>query len=127
MVSSLLRPRNLLFVLLQRCKPESKDRPLGGIPLVEVDSTSHRKCNTRFLVTARGEQIQYVKLVGIPKMVPGVKSIVFEAKTPEIAAEWLFRLKKSACMGSFLDGAAPPTPGDGTSDADRAGPPSSEE
>jgi hypothetical protein len=99
--------------------PESKDKPLGNIQLVEVDITADPRMANRFIVTTRADQIQYVKLSGIPQIVAGVKSITFEAKNAEAAAEWLFRLKKSACMGSFLDGsgaAGPPSDGDGASD-----------
>lgn len=86
--------------------PESKDKPLGNIQLVEVDMQRDAKVGSRFVVTARGEQIQYVKLTGIPQMVAGVKSICFEAEDEEKANEWLCRMKKSACMSSFMDGEA---------------------
>jgi hypothetical protein len=91
--------------------PESKDRPLGSIQLVEVDIAADARAPRRFVVTAHGDQIQYVKLSGVPRLVPGVRSILFEAKSEESAAEWLFRLKRAACMGSFLDGGGLPCGG----------------
>jgi Sec7-like guanine-nucleotide exchange factor len=85
-------------------KPESKDHPLGVIQLVEVDTAIDSRAPNRFVVAAKQDQLQYVKLVGIPQMVAGVKKVIFEAKSGEEASEWLFRLKRSVCMGSFMDG-----------------------
>jgi hypothetical protein len=101
--------KNHYFVLTQSslyyfkdASPRSEDKPLGVIQLTEVDFTMDPKAPNRFIVTTRGEQIQYVKLLGIPRPVDGVKSIAFEARTPEEASEWLCRMRKSACMGSFM-------------------------
>jgi hypothetical protein len=75
---------------------------------MEVDVTKDPRAPNRFIVTARGDQLQYVKLSGVPQVVPGVKSMTFEAKDEDTAAEWLFRIRKSVCVGSFLDGSEAP-------------------
>lgn len=100
------------FVLATSClyyfkdtSVESKDNPLGMIQLTEVDITQDPRSPLRFFITARGDQIQYVKLGGgIPKIVPGLKTIQFEAKAKEDATNWLLRLKRSVAMSSFMDG-----------------------
>jgi hypothetical protein len=103
---------------------ESKDNPLGMIQLTEVDISQDPRSPLRFFITARGEQIQYVKLGGgIPKIMLGLKTIQFEAKEKETAANWFVRLKRSVVMNSFMDGppAAPSLSYTG-SDPDSAGP-----
>jgi hypothetical protein len=117
---------NHYFVLTQSSlyyfkdeRRESKEKPLGNIQLTKVDITPDPKISNRFVVTAQGDSIEYVKLTGVPQMVLGIKSITFEAPNQQEAAEWLFRLKKSAWMGSFLEGASPGPPHLTTSDADR--------
>jgi hypothetical protein len=101
------------FVLATSClyyfkdeSPESKDNPLGMIQLTEVDISLDPRSPLRFFIIARGEQLQYVKLGGIPKIVGGLKIIQFEAREKDAATNWFFRLKRSVVMGSFMD--APP-------------------
>jgi hypothetical protein len=118
------------FVLANSClyyfkddSVESKDNPLGMIQLTEVDVAQDPRSPLRFLITARGEQIQYVKLGGgVPKIVPGLKAIQFEAKEKDGATNWFLRLKRSVVMSSFLDGPGPrPSLTDTGSDQDGAG------
>jgi hypothetical protein len=102
------------FVLANSClyyfqdnAPENKDKILGMIQLVEVEISADHESPKRLKVTAKGEEIQYVKLGrGKPTLVPGVKVLLLEAQDEETRNKWLSRLKKSAIMLAFQDGSA---------------------
>jgi hypothetical protein len=72
--------------------------------LVDVDVREDPRSDVRFFVMSRTEQIQYVKLRGEPSLVEGVKTVIFEARSKEVTADWLFRIRKSAVMAHFLRG-----------------------
>jgi hypothetical protein len=76
----------------QNFHPFTSNHTIDG-QLVEVDL----KVRNRFVGNARSEQIQYLKLTEISRIVPRVKNILFEDE--EKAMEWRFRMNKSDCMG----------------------------
>jgi hypothetical protein len=89
--------------------PENRSKPLGKVQLVDVDIREDSHSDKRFFVVARSDQIQYLKLrTGEPALVEGVKSLLFEARSKEVADDWLFRIRRGAVMECFLRGVRPP-------------------
>jgi hypothetical protein len=102
--------RNGTLCYFADTKPENHAHPLGKVQLIEVDTKEDPYSDRRFCVISRGDQIQYLKLRDSePVLVRGVKTVLFEARSGELAADWLFRIRKAAVMSYFLRGVVAPT------------------
>jgi hypothetical protein len=77
---------------------ESKGNPQGKIELQNVIFAEDPKKPLKFTISSTKDALQYTKygLGGVPEQVSGVKSLEFEAKVPELRANWLVRLRRVA-------------------------------
>jgi hypothetical protein len=80
---------------------ESKDNPQGKIELQNVLFGEDPKKPAKFTITSTKDALEYTKygVGGVPEQVGGVKSMEFEARLPEMRANWIVRLKRVAGGG----------------------------
>jgi hypothetical protein len=83
-----------------------KDRPQGMIELEGVQLVEDIKKSTQFAIVSLKEHLTYQRYgPDGPKLVPGVKKLDFDAKTPDRRSNWIVWLKR---VIATLAGVRPP-------------------
>jgi hypothetical protein len=99
----LLKSNELLF--FENVEQEKAKNPLGKIALTDVNISEDPRAEARFYMLPRKDQITYFRFnAGQPEPLDGIKAIVFEARTTDIASQWVVRLRKAAIMAHFIRG-----------------------